>query len=196
MDNYELFQSNLKSLSDENKALLEDKSLGFDGMDDKGNNYKLYPCWGSPSYWIFEIMDIELRIETFCEKPIACSRIPWDLIDTSCLQPVRMRKYESYSEVSQKLESILKKIKSDRIYLIRAKNGGPFKVGVAKNINTRLAQLQCGNPQELELVCSVEGSYAEEKYIHKELDAGRLSGEWFDQSLFTKAFNLMTQGEI
>ena len=196
MNNYELFQINLEGLSNENKALLKDKSLGFDGMDDKGNVYKLYPCWGSPSYWIFEIMDAGLRIAHFCEKPIACSRMPWDSINASCLKPVCMRKYESYAEIIQESESISKNIKNDRIYLIRAKNGGPFKVGVAKDINTRLAQLQCGNPQELELVCSVEGSYAKEKRIHKELDAGRLFGEWFDQSLFTKAFNLITQGEI
>lgn len=62
-------------------------------------------------------------------------------------------------------------------YFIRRIDGGPFKIGKAKNIQKRLASLQCGSPVELECVAYIEGNREHE--IHQLFSHHRLHGEWF-----------------
>lgn len=65
------------------------------------------------------------------------------------------------------------------IYFIQAGEGGPFKIGFAKNAERRLAQLQTGNHRKLSLVFSCPGDHALENRIHRDLDEYRGEGEWF-----------------
>ena len=56
------------------------------------------------------------------------------------------------------------------------------KIGVANNIDTRIKQLQTGNPYELQLLKFIETQdpYTLEKRFHQLLDGKRMTGEWFD----------------
>lgn len=69
------------------------------------------------------------------------------------------------------------------VYIITA---GPFiKVGVAKNIDQRLNDLQVGCPLQYELVWTSDRNrrtFAEilENAIHAKLNMHRVRGEWFD----------------
>ena len=66
-----------------------------------------------------------------------------------------------------------------KVYFIQQSDGGPIKIGTAKDPEQRLAALQTGNPQELRLLGSVLGSRAVELGLHELFRAYRLNGEWF-----------------
>jgi hypothetical protein len=74
-----------------------------------------------------------------------------------------------------------------RIYFITTlhamesdKYDAPIKIGFSKNPRARLAELQTGNPQKLEIIVDVAGGRELEDGIHRELGAFRLWGEWFE----------------
>jgi len=68
------------------------------------------------------------------------------------------------------------------VYFIRA--GIYTKIGVAKNIQRRIEQLQTGNPLELRLTCSIQmpnmkSAFYFERLLHDELMDQHKHGEWF-----------------
>ena len=70
------------------------------------------------------------------------------------------------------------------LYVMQAIDGDPFKIGIAQNIQSRLAQLQAGNPKRLKVVCSVDGVDSTlERKLHARYAKYRLSGEWFDECI-------------
>lgn len=68
-----------------------------------------------------------------------------------------------------------------RVYVI-GPEGGPYKIGVSGGIGQRLKDLQTGNWERLELVCSCEGNEALELELHHLFKNCRLQGEWFNLS--------------
>lgn len=79
--------------------------------------------------------------------------------------------YKEGGEISNK-DRFIYILKSDKYY----------KIGITKNLDKRIDQLQTGNPHEIYLVCStfVENTSGFERKLHKEFDQYRISGEWFD----------------
>lgn len=70
------------------------------------------------------------------------------------------------------------------IYFIQGEKGGPIKIGYTENwIKSRLASLQVGSPQKLEIICLVQGNKAMEKRIHNTFVSSRLQGEWFSPDM-------------
>ena len=67
------------------------------------------------------------------------------------------------------------------IYLIQAGEGGPVKIGVAKNPMERLRELQVGHSEKLVLIDCIDAfySYENEQNLHHELEHLRIRGEWF-----------------
>jgi len=68
------------------------------------------------------------------------------------------------------------------VYFIECGRGGPIKVGRAVDPEFRLAELQCGNPEELILLAHVSGGEALERRLHRELAEFRIRGEWFKRT--------------
>jgi len=70
------------------------------------------------------------------------------------------------------------------IYLIKSKYSYTevYKIGIANNPQVRLAQLQTGNPYELEIVSCYGFNDAGivEKSLHQAYKEKRLIGEWFE----------------
>ncbi len=78
------------------------------------------------------------------------------------------------------------------IYIIGASPFGPLKIGISKNPEKRLKQLQTSSPQKLHLYASGEATFecgysayempdsAVEKVTHLWYSERRLTGEWFD----------------
>ena len=64
-----------------------------------------------------------------------------------------------------------------------------FKIGVANNVEDRLAQMSTGNPFPLYVACAFEFQNAEpvEKSLHQKFASKKIRGEWF---------NLTKQDEI
>ena len=71
------------------------------------------------------------------------------------------------------------------VYLIQSLEEGYYKIGVSKNPNKRLKQLQTGNSSQLKLIESYPSEYAHkiEKTIHNFLSYAKKEGEWFDMGL-------------
>lgn len=79
--------------------------------------------------------------------------------------------------------------KKGYIYLIETYQddyGYVYKIGRTKNkVNDRLITLECGNPNEMRLICSYESSIrlsTLEARIHKRYSSKRIKGEWFNLS--------------
>lgn len=63
------------------------------------------------------------------------------------------------------------------IYFI---SDGEFtKIGVTKSIESRLRDIQCGNPRDLEVKALVKGSFNLERKLHKYFKKSRIRGEWY-----------------
>lgn len=67
------------------------------------------------------------------------------------------------------------------IYFAQAQMpGGLIKVGKAKDVASRISNLQHGMPFELKLIASIEGEVGHaEICIHRRLGQHRVRGEWF-----------------
>lgn len=69
------------------------------------------------------------------------------------------------------------------IYFIQGANGGPIKIGRAKNALRRLFVLQTGSPVRLLLLVCAPGGAAEELALHNHFSAARILNEWFEPTL-------------
>jgi predicted GIY-YIG superfamily endonuclease len=71
------------------------------------------------------------------------------------------------------------------LYIIEAGDQRIYKIGVTKDIDSRLASLQTGSYVKLGVVAQIDkhsnGVYAQslEREMHELLAASRISGEWF-----------------
>lgn len=68
------------------------------------------------------------------------------------------------------------------IYFIRSGQCGPVKIGIAKDVQTRLRGLQTGHHETLHLMRVVNGGSQEERWLHDHYRSNRLAGEWFNFS--------------
>lgn len=73
----------------------------------------------------------------------------------------------------------------DKIYLIKSLNEGIYKIGVSKNPNKRLKEIQTGNPAPVEIVqlYETEMAYKVEKALHNRYSHFNTHGEWFELSI-------------
>lgn len=66
------------------------------------------------------------------------------------------------------------------VYFIQAGDGGPIKIGVARNVRQRLRLLQVGNAHRLTLLGVHPGGVNQERRLHRLFGDARISGEWFE----------------
>jgi hypothetical protein len=65
------------------------------------------------------------------------------------------------------------------IYFVLNRRARAFKIGLAEDPTRRLAELQTGSPDRLELLAWIPGDGATERQWHREWAGHRLEGEWF-----------------
>lgn len=85
------------------------------------------------------------------------------------------------------------------VYFIKAgrRKRAPVKIGVASNIERRLATLQTGNHRELLLLAAIKcetkhDAYRLESMFHRMLKRHKMRGEWFRHDLNLKAIERMS----
>lgn len=68
-----------------------------------------------------------------------------------------------------------------KVYLIQSKDSGLYKIGISKNPNRRLNELQTGNGEQLRIVHSFESEYPTtlETALHNIYSHISKRGEWF-----------------
>lgn len=71
------------------------------------------------------------------------------------------------------------------VYFIQGVDGGPIKIGYARNPEARLKDLQLASPVQLRLLAIVDGGKPRETELHQRFAHLRSHGEWFiaDESL-------------
>ena len=65
-------------------------------------------------------------------------------------------------------------------YFIGGEVGG-IKIGIARDVTTRLVTLQCGSPIALRVLATCAGGRSAERAYHARFSAHRLHGEWFER---------------
>lgn len=65
------------------------------------------------------------------------------------------------------------------VYIIRAGQFGPVKIGFAEDVSTRLVKMQSDNHETLAVIRHLVGGFVEERALHQRFSALRLQGEWF-----------------
>lgn len=71
------------------------------------------------------------------------------------------------------------------VYLIRCSENNFYKIGISKNVETRLKQIQTTSPDKVFIVHKYESSYASkiEKALHNFFKSYHRNNEWFELSL-------------
>lgn len=79
---------------------------------------------------------------------------------------------------------VISREQKEFVYFIKATNN-LIKIGVTKNVESRLKSLQTGSPGKLELIGSIETAkaYELESELHEKYRELRVSGEWFNIGL-------------
>ena len=65
------------------------------------------------------------------------------------------------------------------VYFIVPEDDEFMKIGFAADVESRIAQLQTGNPRRLQLVAAVSGTLRLEQEFHRIMRPYRTSGEWY-----------------
>lgn len=68
------------------------------------------------------------------------------------------------------------------IYVVRAGEHGPVKIGFTKDVASRLVKMQADNHERLTILGVFTGGAAEELALHRRFAGHRLRGEWFSFS--------------
>ena len=167
-------------LTPEQEEAVQQGKMGFEAKDVRaGRNLTLYPTtWGAPSYWIWAYRELSSGIEHYSPNSTSAGRIPWDMFLVGVLKPIPLGAVDHWPPTSGKEK---RENQKTNLYLIQAENGGPIKIGVSSNIESRLSQLQTGSPFILRVIGEYNGvSPSLEKQVHAELAEYRLHGEWFN----------------
>lgn len=111
-----------------------------------------------------------------------CSRCPYAF--NRAIDGRGSRRYTSrYPDFVNKLVELEEDNPKCFVYLIS--DGEYIKVGVAKNVEARLKDLQVANAKELQLICSFplkneKEAFKLEQFLHSEYEAYHIRGEWFN----------------
>ena len=65
------------------------------------------------------------------------------------------------------------------IYFIQSENGGNIKIGVSRDVESRLKQLQTSNSEKLKVTNVIPGGFEKEKELHEKFKSINIEGEWF-----------------
>jgi hypothetical protein len=74
------------------------------------------------------------------------------------------------------------------VYFVQAISGGPIKIGVSRNLGSRLASLQGAHAEQLVVLRTIRGTIREEAFLHRKFAALHMSGEWFRPDTTLLAF--------
>lgn len=66
------------------------------------------------------------------------------------------------------------------MYVIGSVADRRVKIGTARDVEGRLAELQTGNPNRLRILITFAGGGALERLVHRKLGRFRVAGEWYD----------------
>lgn len=174
------FRALIPPLSEDERRQLEENRLGFIGWRDRRDAtecLRLMPTPMGSLFWIWSHMS-SAGIETFAKKPTAVSRLPISEWRGYRFDPHGMSPIWDYPPPESSAAS---SAEGADVYFIQAVNGGPIKIGIAVDVESRLETFQCGSPVPLRIVGVIRGAgISTEQRLHRRFAAHRLHGEWFE----------------
>jgi len=70
---------------------------------------------------------------------------------------------------------------ANMIYFAQVGDDGPIKIGfTTQKVEKRINALQTSNPQKINLLATMNGTYKDERMLHKKFRIIKLKGEWFE----------------
>lgn len=107
-----------------------------------------------------------------------------DLLDFQKLPEPKQKEYQ------EKFEEFFTTSKTSKfLYIIEDNDDRRYKIGITNNVEKRIAQLQTGNPNELEYVAYFHSEIGDilgleikylERFLHKNYADKNIRGEWFN----------------
>jgi len=102
-------------------------------------------------------------------------------------------RYKVFSVIERDCQNIYNAIKNIEIpedlpllyvYAIKEHDTGNIKIGISKDPERRLNQLQIGNSSRLSIIyrCEATNRYKDEKIKHEKCNAYHIHGEWFQST--------------
>lgn len=136
------------------------------------------------------------------EGPHGCSAACWDSIETKHKAETGKlylpRTHADIREANARAEVTVpfvppapeppKQRPPQRVYFIQRGDDGPIKIGVSRNVASRLSGLQVSTPEPLKILATADGGRDEEQTMHLLFKKDRLSGEWFRPSARLMSF--------
>lgn len=122
------------------------------------------------------------RYFTRAELEERCSQCPY-AFNIEVGTPVSIKRTNRYPDFVMNFFDLEWNDPKCFVYLIS--NGEYIKIGVAKNVEARLKDLQVANAKELQLICSFplkneKEAFKLEQFLHTEYEAYHIRGEWFN----------------
>ena len=87
-----------------------------------------------------------------------------------CILNLNLKQFEDWEFIDY--------INDIKLYIIS--DGTYKKIGITKNPEKRIIELQTGNPNKLKFIRIVPALRKDEKYFHKKYKHKKVNGEWFD----------------
>lgn len=130
-----------------------------------------------PPVEVTEIPEPELKL---IDVPVPVVRRPLVRLKTAeeRAQDDAKRQQEDELRRAEVTERIRRR--SERwVYFIQVGEAGPIKIGITKDVKSRLSNLQCGHTEALRLLHHMAGTGTDEAALHERFHSLRISGEWF-----------------
>lgn len=160
--------------------------LGYANPTDAMNDH----CRGDVKrYPILDSLGRKQNVRVLSDQDVYCLVIGSSQPTAAPIKQALMRQLSGLREVLSALADfeVPEECADMYVYAIRNATTGNVKLGISRNPERRLKQLQVGNDCKLELVAyrKAENSFQDESALHHAHSAAHIRGEWFNQSAST-----------
>jgi hypothetical protein len=128
-------------------------------------------------HWLFVAPHMKVLIERSIEMEVQIKGML--ATDRATYSQLRESKTLLLNLTAETRRKTKKEIIPSLIYFIADRAKGEVKIGISKTPDKRLAGLQVGNGNDLEILVTVEGDESDEAYMHNRLQKYHKRGEWF-----------------
>ena len=107
-------------------------------------------------------------------------RVPFNAKITN--KPILLSKNRDFDKEIEAICKEFDKTHTECVYFVQAKQLKLIKIGVTKNLKSRLSALNTGCPDDLKVLKIIQGDVSLEKLLHEKFAHLRVKGEWFTPS--------------
>lgn len=124
-----------------------------------------------------------------------CNEVIYFFIASKENYPVDIKKSNDAIELEKKISLMPKRSLPTFLYVFENDRANLLKVGISKNVERRVREVQDSCGCALKTIFAIEHSKAEtlEKIIHEEISSFKTYGEWFDARYKSDILNIVKE---